>query len=94
MLSSGTDRHLGITFILAYSVVESSSLVSVLFREAFSHPNISFFHLLVNVFCVTSFRTYFADPYLPYIRVSASTPSANEPAKDLILVHTGRIKPR
>ena len=28
-------------------------LVSVLFREAISHPYISFFHLLVNGFCVT-----------------------------------------
>ena len=25
---------------------------------------------------------------------SASTPSANEPAKDLILVHTVQVKPR
>ena len=33
-------------------VVESSSLVSVLFKEAFSHPYISFFHLLVNGFSV------------------------------------------
>ena len=33
-------------------MVESSSLVSVLFREAFSHPYISFFHLLVTVFSV------------------------------------------
>ena len=33
-------------------IVESSSLVSVLFREAISHPYISFFHLLVNVFSV------------------------------------------
>ena len=31
-----------------YRVVESSSLVSILFRKAFSHPNLSFFHLLVN----------------------------------------------
>ena len=31
---------------------ESSSLVSVLFREAISHPYISFFHLLVNGFSV------------------------------------------
>ena len=31
---------------------ESSSLVSVLFREVFSHPYISFFHLLVNGFSV------------------------------------------
>ena len=32
--------------------------ISVLFREAFSHPYISFFHLLVNSFSVTSFRTF------------------------------------
>ena len=35
-----------------YRVIESSSLVPVLFREVFSHPYISFFHLLVNVFSV------------------------------------------
>ena len=35
-------------------IVESSSLVSVLFKEAISHPYISFFHLLVNGFSVTS----------------------------------------
>ena len=34
-------------------VVESSSLVSLLFREVISHPYISFFHLLVNDFSVT-----------------------------------------
>ena len=33
-------------------IVESSSLVSVLFRETISHPYISFFHLLVNSFSV------------------------------------------
>ena len=49
-VASGTDRQLDITFGL--QVVESSSLVSVLFREAFSHLYISFFHLLVNVFSV------------------------------------------
>ena len=31
-------------------VVESSSLVSILFREAFNHPTFSFFHLLVTGF--------------------------------------------
>ena len=46
-----------------YRVIESSSLVSVLFREVFSHPYISFFHLLVNGFCVTSFRTFLANCY-------------------------------
>ena len=50
-MSSGADRPLDITFGL--QVVESSSLVSVLFREAFSHPYISFFHLLVYGFSVT-----------------------------------------
>ena len=43
-------------------VVESSSLVSIHFREAFSHPYVSFFHLLVNGFSITSFRTFYADP--------------------------------
>ena len=33
-------------------VVDSSSLVSILFSEVVSHPYISFFHLLVNVFSV------------------------------------------
>ena len=61
-VTSGADRHLDITFGLL--VVESSSLVSVLFREAFNHPYISFFHLLVNDYSVTSFRTFFADPLL------------------------------
>ena len=36
MYASTADRHLDITFKL--QLVESSSLVSVLFREAFSHP--------------------------------------------------------
>ena len=49
-VASGADRHLDITFGL--QLVESYSLVSVLFREAFNHPYISFFHLLVNVFSV------------------------------------------
>ena len=86
-VASGADRHLDITFIWM-EVVEISYLVSVLFREVFSHPYISFFHLLVNGFCVTSFRTFLKTPYFPYIggrggikMASASTPSANEPAK-------------
>ena len=37
--------------------------VSVLLREAFSLPYNSFFHLLVNDFSVTSFRTFFDDPF-------------------------------
>ena len=51
MIASGVDRHFDITFGL--HLVDSSSLVSVLFREAFSHLYISFFHLLENVFSVT-----------------------------------------
>ena len=51
-------------------IVESSSLVSVLFREAISHPYISFFHLLVNSFSVTSFRTFLkTPPHTPIILV-------------------------
>ena len=42
-----------------YRVIESSSLVPVLFREVFSQPYISLFHLLVNGFSVTCFRTFF-----------------------------------
>ena len=38
-------------------VVESSFLVSVLCREAFSNPNI-----FSHSFCVTNFRTSFNDP--------------------------------
>ena len=38
-------------------IVERSSLVSVLFREAISHPYISLFHLLVNGFSVIYIRT-------------------------------------
>ena len=42
-----------------YRVIENSSLVPVLFREVFSHPYISLFHLLVNGLSVTCFRTFF-----------------------------------
>ena len=55
-VASGADRASRHNF---YSqIVESSSLVSVCFREAFSHPYISFFHLLANGFSFTSFRTF------------------------------------
>ena len=56
----GADRHLDITF--GIQVVKSSSLVPVLFREAFNLLYISFIHLLVNGFYVTSFLDFFADP--------------------------------
>ena len=52
--------HLDITFEL--QIVVSSSLVSVLFREMFNHPYISFFHLLVNSFSVTCFHSFFLGP--------------------------------
>ena len=52
-MASGADRHLLFADRhLLFPVVESSSLVSVLFREAINHPYISFFHLLVNDFSV------------------------------------------
>ena len=57
-VASGADRDLDIGLL----VVKAHPFVSVLFREAFSHPYISFFHLLINGFSVTSFRTFFADP--------------------------------
>ena len=41
-----------------YRVIENSSLVPVLFREVFSHPYISFFHLLVNGFSVIYIYIY------------------------------------
>ena len=56
-VASGADRQFDITFGL--QVVESSSLVCILFRETFNH---SYFHLLVNGFAVTCFRTFFVDP--------------------------------
>ena len=52
--------------IFYLQIVESSSLVFELFREAISHPYISFFRSLVNVFSVTSFRTFSKTPYLYY----------------------------
>ena len=57
-----SDRHLDIIFGL--QVVEISFLVAILFRVAFSHPYISFIHLLVNYFSVTNFCTFSAD-HLP-----------------------------
>ena len=53
-VASSIDRHPDRTDC-RYRVIESSSLVPVLFREVFSHPYISFFHLLVNGFSVISY---------------------------------------
>ena len=55
-VASGADRHLDITFGL--QLVDSSSLDSVLFREVFNHPYISFYHLLVNGCSVIYVHTF------------------------------------
>ena len=52
-------------------IVESSSLVSVLFREAIGHPYISFFHLLVNGFSVI--REYGSTLYVGLARAISPT---------------------
>ena len=52
-------------------IVESSSLVSVLFREVISHPYISFFHLLVNGFSVI--REYGRSLYVGLARAVSPT---------------------
>ena len=57
-------QHQVLVGIFYSQIVESSSLVSVRFREAISHPYITFFHLLVNGFSVTSFRTFLKIPLL------------------------------
>ena len=54
-----------------YRVIESSSLVPVLFREVFSHPYISFFHLLVNNFSVI--REYGSTLYVGMARAISPT---------------------
>ena len=60
----------GGTLTIGLQVVESTSLVSLLYREVFNHSYISFFHLLVNGFSViyiymfvdeTVFESYFSD---------------------------------
>ena len=59
--SISIDRHpdrTEINFSLQIKGKESSFHVSVLFIEGFRHSNISFFHLLVNGFCFTSFHTF------------------------------------
>ena len=61
-VASGTDKHLDITFRL--HLVESSSLVSVLFREAFNHPYISFFLFTSKRFFCYLFPYFSWTPYL------------------------------
>ena len=67
-VASGTDRHLDITFGL--QVVESSSLVSVLFSEAFSHAYISFFHLLVIIIIII--QHFFRQVFFEYTEANAT----------------------
>ena len=63
--------HLDITFRLL--VVESSSLVSLIFREAFSQPYISFFHLLIKflsvVIIINIFINFFRQVFTEYTDV-------------------------
>ena len=47
-VASGADRHLGITFGL--QAVESSSHVSIIFREALIHLYITFFLITSKLF--------------------------------------------
>ena len=54
-----------------YRVIESSSLVPVLFREVFSHPYITFFHLLVNV--VVFIREFGSTLYVGLARAVSPT---------------------
>ena len=74
-VASGADRHLGITFGL--QAVESSSHVSVLFREVFSHP-------YINSFSFTS-KLFF---YMPQVEYSVSGPYHGE---ELFNCGTGRL---
>ena len=60
-------------------------------EEAFHHPYISFFHLLVNGFSVTCLIGGHIGGRGGIKMASASTPSANESAKDLILVYTVKL---
>ena len=77
-----------------YRVVESSTLAFLLLREAFSHPNSFYFHLLVNGFyCVSSFHTFsnrWAGRNLNGFFQHTSSYGAS---KDLILVYTVQLKP-
>ena len=54
-----------------YRVIENSSLVPVLFRELFSHPYISLFHLLVNGF--SAIREYGSTLYVGLARAVSPT---------------------
>ena len=57
--------------IFYLQIVESSSLVSVLFREAISHPYISFFHLLVNGFSIIYIKYIFIKAVITFVTDSS-----------------------
>ena len=61
--------HFDITF--GSQVVESSSLVSVLFREALNHPYISLFHILARLVFLSLLYLFSGTPYL--LRISGVT---------------------
>ena len=68
-VASAVNMHLDITFSL--HVLEKSSLVSVLFREVFSHPYISFFHLLVIIIIIII--NYFRRVFSEYTEANATS---------------------
>ena len=84
--------HLDITFGL--QLVESSSLVSVTFREASNYRYVSFFLFTCKWFLCYLFLYFFHGPHTLFLLVdgifgrggikmaSASTPTVNEPTKD------------
>ena len=89
-------QHHVLIGIFYSQIVESSSLVSVLFREAISHPYISFFHLLVMFFLLLVF--VFFRRHLTFIKLVGSIDGWGgiimaSARKDLILVHTLQLKP-
>ena len=59
-VASGIDRHPDRTEIDFRLQIQGNPLFPYFFREVFSHPYISFFHLLVYGFSVTCFRTFFS----------------------------------
>ena len=72
-------------------IVESSSLVSVLFREAISHPYISF---TSKWFFFTSFRTFSKTPYLYYTGGRGGIKMASAKNNQLISSQGPHFSPR
>ena len=57
-VASGADRHVD----MGLQVVEAHPLFPYFLEKRLAILTSPFFHLLVNVFSVTCFRTFFADP--------------------------------